>query len=274
MNKNLQNHFVLKPCTLTPRSRNLVFRFFLALSCTIFLIPISGTASPHDAWKKGNEFYQQKAYDSAAYYFEEIAASMPADATIYFNLGNTYYRLNKIGLSVLNYQRALRRKPDYKEASDNLLLAQSRIPGGVQSPQPEIFFIRWWQSITAPGLTMLWAILSLISFIVLIGLLLYRRLRRGEFRVRPQVLGALVLIWLTCLLLAFSSVFAALSQLKGVVLKAGTAFSSETKSPKGGETISEGITVKISGKQGANYTVELPDGREGKIAVDAVALVD
>ena len=42
-------------------------------------------------WQKGNSFYEQKQYDSAAVYFEQIAAVKPQNAEIYYNLGNTYY---------------------------------------------------------------------------------------------------------------------------------------------------------------------------------------
>src|ERR1700744_3575460 len=75
-------------------------------------------------WQKANELYQQKQYDSAAQCLEQIAALKPQNEIVYYNLGNTYYKLNKIAPAVLNYERALRINPDYKEAKDNLLLAQ------------------------------------------------------------------------------------------------------------------------------------------------------
>ena len=48
-------------------------------------------------WAKANAFYQQKNYDSAAVYYEKIAAGKPRQAAVFYNLGNTYYRLNRIG---------------------------------------------------------------------------------------------------------------------------------------------------------------------------------
>ncbi len=98
-------------------------------------------------WQKGNSFYQQRQYDSAAWYYEQISAAKPGNAEVYYNLGNTYYRLNKINYAVLNYERALRLNPDYAEAKDNLLLAQSRITNHIQSAG-DIFFISWWQATT------------------------------------------------------------------------------------------------------------------------------
>src|ERR1700679_3139368 len=83
-------------------------------------------------WQKGTTFYAQKQYDSAAIYFEQIAALKPQNAEVYYNLGNTYYRLNKIAPAVLNYQRALQINPDYKDAKDNLALTETRISNHVQ----------------------------------------------------------------------------------------------------------------------------------------------
>ena len=157
--------------------RSLIKVVCLVLAAVISCLPAQG--SPHQCWKQGNAFYQQKQYDSAAACFERIATHHPDDPKVFYNLGNTYYRLNKIGLAVLNYERALKRKPDYTQASENLALTQSRIPGFIQ-PVKDIFFIRWWKALTASGLIMVWSILSLILFIAFIGLLLYRRLNRGK----------------------------------------------------------------------------------------------
>ncbi len=271
---NILRHpvFLFFPGCISAVQRSLVAVVFLPF----FLLSIinGASASPNDAWQKGNTFYAQKQYDSAAFYFEQIAASKPGDATVFYNLGNTYYRLNKVGLSVLNYERALKRKPDYKEANENLLLARSRIPGGPQQAPTDIFFIRWWKSLTAPRLVMVWSVLSLIAFILLIGLLLFRRLRQGQNLIRPQIIGALVLTWLCCLLLAFSSVYAAMGTITGVVLQEGAAFTEAMKRDRSTGSLMEGTSLKIISRQGNNYEVEVPDGRRGLVPAEAVHIVD
>ncbi len=231
-------------------------------------------SSPQDIWQKGNAFYQHKQYDSAVIYFEQIAASKPADATLFYNLGNTYYRLNKIGLSVLNYERALKRNPSYKEASENLLLAQSRIPGGIGQQPQDIFFIRWWKAITSPGLIMFWSVLSLLFFIGLIGLLLYRRLQRNQVYIRPQYFGTLTLLWLASLLLAVSSVYATLSNTKAVVISGEAAVSRIGIKSRYASGAPEGTVVNLLSRNGSNFEVELPDGNTGIIQQSALMVID
>ena len=230
-------------------------------------------ASPVQSWQQANAFYQQKQYDSAAIYFEQIAASKPADPTVYYNLGNTYYRLNRIGPAVLNYERALKRKPDYKQAAENLLLTQSRIPG-FTAPAKDIFFVRWWAALTSPGLIGLWSVVSLLLFIGFIGLLLYKRLNKDKVYIRPQIPATFFVLWLFSLLLAFSAAYAVVKNVRGVVMINNTAVGRNDAKSKYAGTLPEGTTVSIRSVQGNYYEVELPDGRNGMVQKEAVQLVD
>lgn len=246
---------------------------YFPLFILLFLsLPASkAVASPESDWKAGNRFYREKEYDSAAYYFERIATVKPADAAIYYNLGNSYYRLNNIGLAVLNYERALKRKPDYREASDNLLLTQARIPGFIQ-PAKDIFFVRWWQAATAPGKIMLWAVVSLLLFIGLISLLVFRRLNRGRVFVRPQYIGALTLLWLTGLFLAVSAARSAVDNVRAVVVADNATIPREGN--KGVISLPQGTTVTVVSVKGASYEVATPDGRLGILTKSQLAIID
>lgn len=225
----------------------------------------------NEAWKKGNAFYQQKEYDSAAHYFEIIAAAKPADATVFYNLGNTYYRLNNMGYAVLNYEKALKRKPGYKEAADNLLLTQSRIPGFIQ-PVKDIFFVTWWKSLTAPATIIAWSVASLLLFIALIGLLLYRRLNR-QLYIRPQIIGALTTLWLLSLFMAIAASRSLITDVRAVVVSNNTYLSNKTS--KGVITLPVGTTVRIiSGNNTASCEVELEDNRSGYVRRDQLKVVE
>jgi len=252
----------------TVQSRVPIVVLFLLMVCS-FSQAVAAT-DLQAAWKKGNAFYQQKEYDSAAYYFEQIAATKPGDATVFYNLGNTYYRLNNIGYAVLNYERALKRKPDYKEAADNLLLTQSRIPGLIQ-PAQDIFFITWWKAWTAPGTITAWSVASLLLFLGLIGLLLYKRLRSGVY-IRPQYIGALSVLWLLALLMAFAASSSLTATIRGVILSDNVTMNS--KASKVPVSLPEGTSVKVRSTNAAAYEVELADNRTGLVPKELLQLVD
>ncbi len=178
-------------------------------SCLLLLLFLSALQSfaemPYaDWWQKANLFYQRKEYDSAAGYYEKIASLHPDNATVYYNLGNTYYRLNKIGPSVLNYQRALKINPSYTEAKDNLELTQSRIPNRIQQ-SPDIFFVTWWKNISKSSAAGLWATVSLMLFLVLLFTILMRWWGKAPSWLLPQVIILLLIVCICSIYISYIS---------------------------------------------------------------------
>lgn len=211
-------------------------------------------------WQKANKFYEQKEYDSAAYYYEQITQSKPEDAAVYYNLGNTYYRLNLIGPAVLNYERALRLEPSHKDAQDNLYLAQGRINNRIQSV-PEIFFLRWWHTITHANKATPWAYISLILFLAAIGLSLAKRFNKLE--TPPQLTIGLFITWGLSLILAFTSASNKADSKKAVVMSQDAIFLLSLDNTKTQSLIPEGTVVKWKSSAGEWVSVALPDGRSG-----------
>jgi len=64
---------------------------------------------------KANKAYNEGRYEEAAKGYEELIRKGYANGHIYYNLGNTYFRMNRLGLAILNYERArlfIPRDPD------------------------------------------------------------------------------------------------------------------------------------------------------------------
>ena len=239
--------------------KSLPFFLALLLSALHTLAIVSYT----QLWDKGNSFYLQKQYDSALVYYEQIAATKPQNPEIYFNLGNTYYRLNKVPSSILNYERALRFDPHYKDARENLALARGRIAGNIPYTS-DIFFIKWWDSLTESGKSTLWAISALIPFCLIIIAMLVRRFNSASIKFLPvQLLG---ILWLVCgsfLVLAF---FASKNkqQYNGAVVMFNDApLMNPTLKGRPVTLIPEGTTIKILNTKDTWAEIRLPDGRIG-----------
>jgi tetratricopeptide (TPR) repeat protein len=224
-------------------------------------IAIRGYCSPLDKWwQNANTFYSQKQYDSAAFYYEKIAALKPNNASVYFNLGNTYYRLNQVGLAVLNYERALKINPDHKEAQDNLYVTQNRINNRIINI-PDIFFVRWWQSITAPVNSGKWAICALILFLLLLVTLSLKIIRKKQLP--PQLIAGILIVWCLSLILAFISANNKVQTTKAVVMQTDAPFMNMPQYGKAQSLVPEGTVVNLKGEQKGWIEVKLPDGRTG-----------
>lgn len=237
--------------------------FFVTAILLLSAINCVAEANYNYQWQKGNEFYGQKQYDSAAFYFEQIAALKPENAEVYYNLGNTYYRLNKIAPAILNYERAMRLNPDYKDAKDNLGLAQSRISNFIM-PSGDIFFIRWWHSITEPIIAGFWAVAALITFTLAIAIIILKRFQKPiAGKIPVQLTGFLWFICCCFLMLGFAAARNMEEHDTAVVMQNDVPLMNNEQKGKPLALIPEGTTVKVRGEKGSWTEVSLPDGRTG-----------
>jgi hypothetical protein len=235
----------------------------IAIAAIILLYPWQGMGAGYkENWKRGTEHYMQKQYDSAAWYFEQVAALSPQNAEVYYNLGNTYYRLNRIAPAVLNYQRALNIDPDYKEAKDNLAITQARISHTI-TPTEDIFFITWWKSLTAHTKATGWAVAALITFILIIASVWVRKYQKGGYRLPVQVPGILGFICACFLMLGFVAAGNKQRSPGAVVIESDAPLMNYQQKGKPIALIPEGTTVEVAGEKDMWVEVVLPDGRSG-----------
>lgn len=252
----------------------------LCLVCVVLATALHGyraaaasmSSSPQEAalWEKANSLYLKKSWDSAAFYYNRIIAAGQADAAVYYNLGNTHFRLGHTGAAILNYERALRRKPDYKAAAENLELAQTRIPNRLQPPE-DAFFVEWWQALSASGSSTVWAVAAVLLFTLALALLWRRRQRRG--RIPAQLIVAPAVLWALCLAMAMISAGnAADGGDKAVVIRPKAVL--KTADGKNIVGVPEGTTVMRKATNAGSLEVILPDGRRGWLPEREVAVVD
>lgn len=115
--------------------------------------------SPKNLMSQGNMAYQKGDFEAAAKAYNAIIDAGYRNAEVFYNLGNAYYRQDEFGLAILNYERALNLKPGFRDAKENLDLANSKIEDEIDA-LPELFIVKW-----ARGLT-LW--LSPTGWLILI----------------------------------------------------------------------------------------------------------
>ena len=127
-------------------------RKLLIVSCwliVIGIIPIVTFAfEPATEYQKANSLYQKNSFDSAAKIYEKIISEEYFSTEVYFNLGNCYYKTNKSAKAILNYERALKLKPNDEDILFNLKVAQLKIVDKIETV-PEIFYVRWVNNMAA-----------------------------------------------------------------------------------------------------------------------------
>lgn len=103
--------------------------------------------SPRELMSQGNVAFQKSDFVTAAKCYSKILEAGYANADLYYNLGNAYYRQDEFGQAILNYERALRLKPNFRDAQENLDLANSKIEDEIKA-LPELFIVTWARNIT------------------------------------------------------------------------------------------------------------------------------
>jgi tetratricopeptide (TPR) repeat protein len=110
--------------------------FVVSVMAFIAASPAVAFGAPVNYWfERANALYEQQSYDSAARYYEKILESGTTNSAVYFNLGNSYFRLKKIGLAVLNYEKARLLSPNDPDILSNIRFANSSIIDRLPIPQ-------------------------------------------------------------------------------------------------------------------------------------------
>lgn len=144
-------------------------RRFITIFCTlsVFTLPLLAQTD----FDVANAAYADGRYEEAATLYQSLLDEQP-DATLYYNLGNARFKQGELAQAILNYERALRLRPNYKDAQYNLAFAQSKITDNIEDQD---FFLSAWARAVRNSLNeSTWFILSVSLFILaLIGLLVF-----------------------------------------------------------------------------------------------------
>jgi len=139
----------------------------------LFLGYISFAQTADELFSKANDFYKNGQYTKAAQLYLIIEKSGLESDDLYFNLGNSYYKLNKVAPSIYYYEKALKINPMHEDASNNLAFAK-RMTIDVIEDLPKTFFQRFSSNVIQKLTYNTWAILGVTaSFLAALLFLLY-----------------------------------------------------------------------------------------------------
>ncbi|MBP7460945.1 MAG: tetratricopeptide repeat protein [Candidatus Delongbacteria bacterium] len=151
----------------------------LCISIIFFSIRSSAqTSSAASFLLKADQFYEHGQYDSAAYYYERILSQDISDSRVYYNLGNTYFKMNQIPQAIYNLEKAHRLAPRDDQIEFNLNKARLMLTDKI-IPIPKTFFIHWYeQAKNHLNLreVMLIVLLTFSLTIIMGTIMIYRRL--------------------------------------------------------------------------------------------------
>lgn len=156
------------------KTRTHIFvKIAVILFASCFIASKAEAQKPEDLMIEANALYNESAYDSAARVYENIINNGYSSATLYYNLGNTYYKLRNYPLAILYYEKSLKLDPNNSDTKHNINIAKAFICDKIEEV-PELFIKTWWNKLGNIFSINTWTIITLISIgITLICLFLY-----------------------------------------------------------------------------------------------------
>ena len=152
---------------------------------------------PADSWfDEGNAAYNEGNYDQALDRYNAIVDSGLESASLYYNMGNTYYKMRDYPHAILFYEKALKLDPSNEEIRTNLEIANLAIVDKI-TPVPKSFIVKWRESLGSLFSADGWAWVSVAAFaILLLCLFAFLMSRRTGMRKAGFFIGLLAVLCL------------------------------------------------------------------------------
>lgn len=205
---------------------------------------------------QANIHYQNKDYQAAANIYENLIDEGYKNGHLYYNLGNTYFRMGQMGPAILNYLKAKSLIPRDKDLDANIRTAYQETVDHLEAKQNN--WLSWLEDFSWNELIQFLIVTNLFFWLAMTGRLFFST---GFFDLARKTMLALLLLAIVSIGARY---YLNTHSLTGVVLEKTV----DVKSNPGSDTVTlfqlhEGATAGILEKKDDWYKIELPDNKMG-----------
>jgi tetratricopeptide (TPR) repeat protein len=247
--------------------------FFIHIISFIACVTIH--AQPVDILKNANQAYIDGKYEEAIDLYNTVIDSGYESAALYYNLGNAYFKSNKVTNAILFYERAKLLDPNDDEIEFNLELAKTFTVDKIEEI-PELFLVTWIKAVVHALKVDAWAFISIACFIaMLLGLSIYF-FSKGYQTKRLTFLLAILLLVLSIVSYSFAAIQ------KNEITRNDTAIvfaptitlkSSPDRQSKDLFVLHEGTKVVVVDEVGEWREIKLADGSKGWLKISDIEII-
>jgi tetratricopeptide (TPR) repeat protein len=219
----------------------------------------------HDAFENGNQFYRDGQYQEAIDAYTIALQNGMESGELYYNLGNTYFKLNEMGKARLYYEKAALLLKNDEAIQHNINLVNVQLVDQIPVP-PKFILMDWWEHIINifPLNILTWIVLGLfIVFLLFFGLKIYYRHRRGRFSFNfiYRIAATSLIVFLVILL---SRIYVFETETFAIILKPKvTVYASPDNNGTEVFILHEGTKVRLLRTDRDWFEVKLDDGKTG-----------
>lgn len=231
--------------------------FLICIASGISVAELSHEKKFFDA----NKYYDAGEYGEALFLYQELVQDEVRNGNIYYNIGNAYYKLDKIGYAIANYERAMKYMPHDEDLFANLSFLKSLMRDS-QPQEVRSWYEKIYESLRELFYSSTWMMLTIFLYLLLISICaLYIFYREKKILILSYCLLFLTFL---CAGLTWDSVYQEKHTKFGIVVSPEVEVRySPTYDGAIAFELHEGIKAQIIRELGDWYHIRLIKGRSG-----------
>jgi tetratricopeptide (TPR) repeat protein len=241
-----------------------------------FILSINAIAqNTEEIFNSANKLYQQKQYEKSARLYEELVSSGYEGVSLFYNLGNAYFRVGNLGHAILYYEKALKLSPGDEDIQHNLTIANARTVDKL-TEFPPFFLFKIWEEILAFFSLTGWVFIVYAFFILLLislaGYLLLRNPLYQKYSFFTGIILLFLFIFTTAIMIVRLN--RDVNVTTGILVeRQSNVKSSPDETSNDAFVIHEGIKITLEDRVGGWVKVRLNDGKTGWIPEEHIRII-
>jgi len=239
----------------------------------LLLIPLLLCAKEYDI-TAANSAYQEQNYQKAQEEYMKFANEGVKNFELFYNLGNTYFKLNDLGNARFYYEKAAKFEPLNKELNENItmLMASMKDKEEVERSFVETLLRKIYYTLSINLL----GVLVLISFIIMMAFVVILIMSRSAMlkRIVKIFLVIFAVIFFIVTVIEVMRIRDFYADDSAVILdETVIAFSGPSEDFPQVFTIHEGLKVSIEKYDNDWVLIKLPSGNGGWVLVNSLGII-
>ena len=229
-----------------------------------------------ELFNNANDLYKNENIEEAIELYKKIESQGIVSSELYYNLGNSYYKLNKVGPSIYYYEKALKINPFNEDVKNNLVFAKRLALDNIEELPKTVFqkFNKnWLQKLSYNDWALVDVVFSFLGSLLFLFFYFSDSPSKKRFYFMTSTLSFLLLI--VSFLITYNQYTVAKNNRVAIVFAIKTAVrNAPTLNSEEVFTLHEGTKVIVLDVVDDWKKIKLADGKLGWIIADEIKLLD
>lgn len=242
----------------------------------LFITSTLSSQNIDELFTTANESYKNEKFESAIEKYKTIESRGYVSSELFYNLGNAYYKLNKVGPSIYYYEKALKINPLNEDVKNNLVFAK-RLALDTIEELPKTVFQKLNQNYLQQLSYNQWALVTVVFSILgcCFFLFFYFSYQSTKKRIFFGVSFLSFLLFLITLTITFNQYSFAKNNKEAIVFAEETEVrNAPTLNSEEVFTLHEGTKVIVLDAIDDWKKIKIADGKLGWIIAKEIKLID